>query len=148
MEQELIKVLDKNLECSKCRIKTDKIIMEVHSVKGVVTCPFCGHISSRIHSTYQREIQDISLHDKETVLLLEVRKMFCDNSECSHKTFSERFDFLAPNAKKTNRLIDKILMTSTKLSSVNAATLFKSSGIRTSKSSICDLLKKNASHCG
>lgn len=33
MEQELIKELDTNLECLDCRIKSDKIIMKVHSVK-------------------------------------------------------------------------------------------------------------------
>lgn len=148
MEQELIKALDKNLECSDCKVKTDKIIMEIHSIKETVTCPFCGCTSSRVHSRYQREIQDISLLDKQMILLLDVRKMFCDNNECDHKTFSERFDFIASNSQKTNRLINKILITSTKLSSVSATTLFKSSGIKTSKSSICDLLKKNASHCG
>lgn len=148
MEQELIKVLDTNLECSNCRIKSDTIIMEAHSMKKAVNCPYCGNSSFRVHSIYQREIQDISLQDKQTILLLNVRKMFCDNPQCSHKTFSERFDFVDPNAKKTKRLIDKILITSTKLSSVSAATLLKSSSIKTSKSSICDLLKKNASHCG
>lgn len=148
MEQELIKALDKDLECFDCKIKKNKIIMKIHSTKEVVVCPFCGFVSTKVHSSYQREIQDISVQDKQMVLLLNTRKMFCDNLECEHKTFAERFDFLAPNAQKTKRLIDKILITSTKLSSVSATTLLKSNSIRTSKSSICDLLKKNASHCG
>lgn len=122
--------------------------MEIHSTKKVAVCPFCGYISSKVHSIYQREIQDISVQDKQVVLLFDTRKMFCDNPECEHKTFAERFDFLATNAQKTKRLIDKILITSTKLSSVSATTLLKSGNIKTSKSSICDLLKKNASHCG
>lgn len=58
------------------------------------------------------------------------------------KTFSERFDFISPNGKKTKRLIDKILVTSTKLSSVNTSALLKVSAVQVSKSSICDLLKK------
>lgn len=148
MEQELIKALDKDLECFDFKIKKDKIIMEIHSTQKVVVCPFCGYVSSRVHSIYQREIQDISVQDKQLILLLDTRKMFCDNFECEHKTFAERFDFLAPNAQKTKRLLDKILITSTKLSSVSATTLLKASRIKTSKSSICDLLKKNASHCG
>ncbi|OYO59674.1 hypothetical protein CG709_18115 [Lachnotalea glycerini] len=52
-----------------------------------MNCPYCGHSSFSVHSTYQREIQDISLQDKQTILLLSVRKMFCDNPQCSHKTF-------------------------------------------------------------
>lgn len=64
------------------------------------------------------------------VLLLGTRKMFCGNPDCGHKTFAERFDFVAPNAQKTKRLIDKILIASTKLSSVSATTLLKSNSIR------------------
>lgn len=44
--------------------------------------------------------------------------------------------------EKTNHLVDKIVNTSTKLSSVTASALLKNSYIKVSKSSICDLLKK------
>ena len=107
-----------------------------------MVCPYCGSISSRTHSVYQREIQDIPMQDKQTILLLNIRKMFCVNQECAQKTFSERFEFISLNGKKTKRLIDKILDTSTKLSSVNASALLNNSSIQISKSSICDLLKK------
>lgn len=52
------------------------------------------------------------------------------------------------HGKKTNRLVSKILNTSTKLSSVSASILLKSNSVKVCKSSICDLLKKNAIHCG
>ena len=148
MEQTFIKLLDKNLECINCRVKDAKIIITAKSIRKEVVCPYCGVISSKTHSVYQREIQDIPMQDKQTILLLNTRKMFCVNKECSKKTFSERFDFLSSNGKKTKRLIDKILVTSTKLSSVNASALLKVSAVQVSKSSICDLLKKNAGDCG
>ena len=148
MEQTFIKLLDKNLECINCRVKDTKIIITAKSIRKEVVCPYCGVISSKIHSVYQREIQDIPMQDKQTILLLNTRKMFCVNKECSKKTFSERFDFLSSNGKKTKRLIDKILVTSTKLSSVNASALLKVSAVQVSKSGICDLLKKNAGDCG
>lgn len=148
MEQELITLLDCSLKCIDCRLKGDKIIIEASCDNQQVTCPYCGCRSSKIHSLYQREIQDIPLHNKQTIILLNVRKMFCDNPECSHKTFSERFEFVTPKGKKTKRLIEKILITSSKLSSVSASTLLKADSIKASKSSICDLLKKNASDCG
>ena len=113
-----------------------------------MVCPYCGSISPRTHSVYQREIQDIPMQNKQTILLLNTRKMFGTNNECSKKTFSERFDFISPNGKKTKRLIDKILVASTKLSSVNTSALLKVSAVQVSKSSICDLLKKNAGDCG
>ena len=148
MEQTIIKLLDPQLECDDYRIKNNQIIFNISSASNPVNCPYCGKESTRVHSTYQREIQDIPLQDKQTILLLNTRKMFCSNPGCTHKTFSERFDFISPNGKKTKRLLDKILITSTKLSSVNASTLLKSDSIKACKSSICDLLKKNASHCG
>lgn len=148
MEQAFVKLLDKNLECIDYKLKNDKIILLAKSAKKNVRCPYCGCISDKVHSQYQREIQDIPMLDKQTILLLSTRKMFCLNKDCSHKTFSERFDFISSNGKKTKRLINKILITSTKLSSVNASSLLKNSSIKVSKSSICDLLKKNAEHCG
>ena len=33
----------------------------------------------KVHSVYQREIQDIPMPDKQTILLLNTRKMFCLN---------------------------------------------------------------------
>lgn len=148
MKQELITLLDCSLKCIDCRLKRDKIIIEANSDKQQVKCPYCGCNSSKIHSLYQRKIQAIPLHNKQTIILLNVRKMFCNNPECSHKTFSERFDFVSPKGRKTKRLIVKILITSSKLSSVSASTLLKADSIKASKSSICDLLKKNASDCG
>ena len=74
--------------------------------------------------------------------------MFCMNPACGHKTFSERFDFIAPKERKTGRLVNKILKTSSKLSSVSASALLKEDAIKVCKSSICDLLKKNAGSCG
>lgn len=71
--------------------------------------------------------------------------MFCINPECNHKTFAERFDFLAVKARKTERLIDNILKVSANVSSVTAASLLSESTVTIGKSSICRLLKKNSS---
>lgn len=148
MEKAIIKQLDTQLRYNESIIKDKQVILKVSSIRQSVKCPYCGFESTKVHSVYQREIQDIPMQDKQTILLVNTRKMFCTNSECNHKTFAEPFDFVSPKGKKTNRLIQKILLTSAKMSSVNAATLLKADAIKTSKSSICDLLKKNAKHCG
>lgn len=121
MEQELVKLLDNSLECMDCKIKGSKVIIAICSTKESVNCPYCGCQSARVHSTYEHEIRDVPFQDKQTILLLTARKMFCDNPRCTFKTFSEPFDFVKPKGKKINRLIEKILITSTKLSSVIAA---------------------------
>lgn len=102
MEQAFVKLLDENLECIDYKLKKDKIILLVKSPKKSVCCPYCGCISNKAHSEYKRGIQDIPMQDKQTILLLNKRKMFCLNEECSHKTFSERFDFISSNGKRQN----------------------------------------------
>lgn len=118
------------------------MVMAIQSVKEKVSCPYCGYPSRKVHSTYIREIQDIPFLGKQTIPLLSTRKMFCDNPKCSFKTFSERFNFVTPKGKKTDRLIEKILITSTKSSSVSAASLLKTGSVKVCKISICELLKK------
>ena len=61
MEQELIRLLDEDLECTSCGWKKDSIVMEVRSIKNQIRCPYCGRPSTKVHSAYQREIQDIPL---------------------------------------------------------------------------------------
>lgn len=100
MKQAFIQNLDKSLKCVGYKIKKEKFILIAESIEKDVKCPFCGETSSKIHSIYQREIQDIPIQDKQEILLLNTRKMFCLNGNCTHRTFSERFDFVAPNGKK------------------------------------------------
>ena len=102
-------------------------------------CEMCGNEKIRyVHI----------MKGKKVILLVDTRKMRCMNPDCSHKTFSEKHPFVTAKSKKTNRLIKNILYTSSQLSSLNASKLLKSENITVCKSSICDLLKKNAIHCG
>ena len=145
---EFIKSLDPDYELVQYRIKDRAVIFQIQSNKEEFVCPFCGSKSVSVHSVYQREIQDLPMQDKQVILLVDTRKMFCKNPECPRKTFAEIHPFVAPRAKKTDRLIKKIIHTSTQLSSLNASRLLKSENVTACKSSICSLLKKNAVHCG
>jgi len=148
MIDEIIKSLSMNLECIEYKSKEDRFVFTVASTETDVLCPYCNKPSSKVHSMYQREIQDLPIQDRQVILLINSRKMFCTNAECDHKTFAEKFDFVNSHGKKTKRLVSKILTTSTKLSSISASVLLKSNSVKVCKSSICDLLKKNAIHCG
>lgn len=144
----LIKELDKNYDLIDCKVKKDKIILTIQSTLVELECPYCRHKTNKVHSYYTREIQDIPLHDKQTVLIVNGRKMFCQNPECNHTTFSEQHVFAEKNGRKTKRLEDKILKTSSELSSVRASKLLRENRITVSKSTICEMLKKNATNCG
>jgi transposase len=89
MENAIISQLDPNLECDDYIIRDKQIIFKISSIRYSVRCPYCRQQSNKVHSVYQREIQDIPIQDKQTILLLNTRKMFCTNPNCEHKTFSE-----------------------------------------------------------
>ena len=140
----LIQLLDKNYELYNYRIKSLDVVMEIGSKINMLCCPYCGHTSDKIHSRYQREVQDLPIQGRKVILLITTRKFFCNNPECTKKTFSERHSFVSMKGKKTVRLEKAILNKSLDISSVNASKLLASEGIRISKSSICMMLKKNA----
>ena len=47
---EFIKLLDKDLEYKSHEIIDDTIYINVMSGRIEVQCPFCGHMSSQVHS--------------------------------------------------------------------------------------------------
>jgi len=58
-------------------------------------------------------------------IIINNRKLFCPNPDCSHTTFAETFDFLQPKGKKTERLLDKIIDISLSVSSIAAADILQ-----------------------
>ena len=96
----IVKDLDYNYRLNAFRNKADKIIFEISSEISTANCPYCGKESKRIHSIYQREIQDLPIQRKKVVLLVSTRKFFCDNDMCCKRTFSERHTFVDANGKK------------------------------------------------
>ena len=72
--------------------------------------------------------------------------MFCNNPKCNHKTFAEKFEFIEPKGKKTNRLENEIISLSLNMSSITASKYLKRSIANVGKSTICNLLKKERSN--
>ncbi|MZG18659.1 hypothetical protein GTY44_35135 [Streptomyces sp. SID5914] len=57
-------------------------------------CPDCGTPSGRVHSRYVRRLADAATGGQATTIDLEVRRFFCDNGDCSKKTFAEQVEGL------------------------------------------------------
>ena len=53
-------------------------------------CPSCGSVASRVHSNYQRRLQDVAIGGRAIRIELTVRRFFCDNADCSRTTFVEQ----------------------------------------------------------
>jgi len=86
---------------------TEEGITVLVSLTTGTNCPVCQHRSSRIHSRYQRTLQDLPSSGLPVQLKLQVRRFFCDNVSCSRKTFAETVPEVAAHyARKTVRLTD------------------------------------------
>lgn len=139
---ELIKFLDPNLVLEKHEIIDDVITLYVKSSCVEATCPYCKSSSNKVHSHYARSFQDLPIQGKKTIIILNNRKMFCNNAGCEHTTFAETFDFLQYKAKKTDRLKDEIIRVSLRQSSMSASEYLMNSVANVKKSTICSYLKK------
>jgi transposase len=146
--QELVAMLDENLNYLTHQFFDDYIVIIVESSREEAPCPYCGKTSSRVHSTYERSFQDLPIQGKKVFISIINRKYFCDNCDCLNRTFAESFDFLKPKSKKSDRLISEIMKLSTEVSSVSASRMLKDGVVDVSKSTICDMLKKNGKSVG
>ena len=142
---ELIKRLDENLQYVSHEIVDDTLFLKVVSTRNELACPKCGHYSMRTHSRYIRSFQDLPIQDKKVVVVIDNRKMFCDNPECKNTTFAETFSFLPPKGKKSKRLLDKIMEVSLSVSSLTATAILRNGVADVGKSTICNMLKKTRS---
>jgi len=100
---ELITLLDEKLICTGIDISLDFIYFTMTSTRKECVCPSCQGVSSRGHSHYNRNFQDLPIQDQKVVITLSNRKMFCDNPSCHRTTFSETFSFIDNKAKKPKR---------------------------------------------
>lgn len=142
---EFIKLLDENLNYLEHEILDEIVIIYVESNRINVACPYCDQLSSRLHSIYERSFYDLPIQGKKVKVVINNRKMFCDNEFCNKTTFAERYEFLENKAKKTKRLENEILRISLNCSSLAASQLLRGSTVAVGKSTICNLLKKRQS---
>ena len=146
--EELVKMIDEKLEYVRHEIKEDRIKIYVKSRRTEAECPFCGEVSKKVHSIYERKFQDLPIGGKKVEIVIANRKYFCCNPECSNTTFAEMFECLPYNARRSKRLTEEIIRVSTEISSVRASTLLRKSVANVGKSTICELLKKSKSRNG
>lgn len=85
-------------------IEANTIVLTVTSTQGQPNCPKCSQSSNRIHSSYVRAVTDITWATFAARWRLRVRRMFCDNPDCSRKTFVERLACVPPRARRSARL--------------------------------------------
>jgi transposase len=121
----------------------ERLLIEIESTQKTGTCPYCGGVSSKVHSYYRRKFADLPLNGYQTEVHLVCKKFFCLNDECKHRTFSEAFGFIKPLALKTDRLVEEILEVYENNSSRRASSILGDRGISACKATVCNLKNKH-----
>lgn len=141
--EELLKDLDKNLTIKEYKKNENTIYITCEENTRINNCPYCNESSSNIHSKYIRTIVDLPIQNNEVKLLLIVKKFFCNNPKCKHKTFGQRFDFVSPKAVRTKRLDDYINKMGLRDNSMDTVRNLKDIGITVSSNTVLRIVKKN-----
>lgn len=71
-------------------VLSDAVHIYARCSSNTGVCPYCGCTSDKVHSSYMRIVLDLPILGRQTILHLHMRKFFCHNDECSHKTFAEQ----------------------------------------------------------
>src|SRR5205085_11265672 len=92
------------LQLDQIAFRAPELIVTASARRRVVSCPLCGHASTRIHSRYRRTVADLPWHGLRVRLELRVRRFFCDLPGCQRRIFTERLPHtVAPYARRTAR---------------------------------------------
>jgi transposase len=84
---------------------TTSVMITARAASLTAPCPYCGTVSKRVHSHYQRSLRDLPASGRLVHLVMQVRRFFCEESTCQRKIFAERFPSLTlPRVKFTKRL--------------------------------------------
>jgi transposase len=87
-------------------IEGDRVLVSAHPISLDAACTGCGQRSARIHSRYERQLQDLPAHGRCVRMQVQVRRFRCGNAACKRQIFGE---LLGPGvalkaARRTARL--------------------------------------------
>jgi transposase len=78
------------LRVDRVFLKGSTIRIEAATTSQHAECPQCGSTSERVHSRYQRRLADTGIGGRPALLVLTVRRFFCDRASCPKTTFAEQ----------------------------------------------------------
>ena len=94
-----------NLQFEQVSLDDDQIEIRATTTRSAAPCPSCGARSPRVHSHYQRILQDLPWGCRRLRIMLQLRRFRCQPASCVRQTFVERLPLIAPPyARVTTRL--------------------------------------------
>ena len=70
-------------------IEGERVVVSAHPIAVDAACTGCGQISARVHSHYERQLQDLPAHGRGVQLRIRVRRFRCGNAACNCRIFGE-----------------------------------------------------------
>jgi transposase len=99
-----------SLQVEQLEVTSEGLLIRASSTQPANVCPVCGSATTRVHSRYERTLQDLPWGNLRVRLRVCVRRFFCLNTACGRRIFSERIASLAePSAPRTRRLCEALL---------------------------------------
>ena len=136
------------LSYSHLSISPDLIGTHMITVGGTGLCPACGHLSSRVHSHYQRLLADLPWCGTPVQIFLQVRRFHCDNPGCPRRTFVEQVPQLAGHhARKTCRLALALRQIGFHCGGEAGSRLAAALGMPVSADTMLDLIRRTSMAC-
>lgn len=129
-------LLDKNHYVYDHVENEDSLHIYIKSREHGCVCPECGKISTKLHATYKRKLQDTPIHCKRTYLHANVYKYDCENPDCDCKVFMEELPFAKASQVRTDALNTLVLATALFLSNEGASKVLSLLGIQISNDTI------------
>jgi transposase len=122
---------------------THQITLIASSTKTSAQCPLCQQLTHRVHSCYERKLTDLPWADYSITLQLQVQKFFCINALCKRRIFTERLgSVIAPWARKTKRLTEKLTAISLALGGNAGVRLSQNLGFVVSRNTLLQMVRR------
>ncbi|MCQ6277379.1 transposase family protein [Bacillus sp. V3B] len=132
---------DPDLELLHVTSFNDSLLLTVKSTRTSSYCPACFKPSSRIHSQYTRKVQDLPIGGKTVELLILTKRWFCDQPDCQVKIFTERYDWLTSNGRRTARTEEVLRKIAFSTSCLSAEKVARSAHIPVSHDTLLALVQ-------
>jgi transposase len=111
------------------------IVMEM--TLAVAACPFCGEVSNKTRSRYERTASDLAWCGIPVVIRFTARRFACVNTACPRQIFCERIPELVPaHGRRTVRFTETIAALGRTTSAEAAARLARDLGLSISADTV------------
>jgi transposase len=119
------------------------VCLQLTATAPNASCPRCAEPSSSVHSRYQRHLMDLPWGPLTVRIRLLVRTFVCRIPTCTRRIFTERMpELVAPDARKTYRLIAALQAIGVALGGQAGARLAHRLGLPASRDTLLRLVRR------